>query len=319
VSVGVNEQLVTKVLLSLWQRPETTIAELMRQFGVGVQDVLEVLSERRCLIERTPAGVRLVATGLSCWRDVVEDHAVQTASRFGRRAIILARTASTNDIAWQHAESADADGIVVVADEQTAGRGRFGNSWCAKPEQSILLSLLIRMDSSAGIDTLTLLAGLATARAVERMGVARAAIKWPNDILVEGRKLAGILVERRGGHVVIGIGVNIAQTAADFPPDVTARATSLYQATSAMVDRLRVLMALLEELEKALAAPQQSVQWIGEWKSRCEMLGTRVKLQESGTILTGLVLDVDPLNGLVLRDDRGATHFLSAQTTTLSI
>ncbi len=123
--------------------------------------------------------------------------------RVGRRVMVFLRTGSTNDVAWQCAASAENDGLLVVADEQTAGRGRLGHAWTARPEQSILCSILLREMPAESVDRLTLLTGLAVARAMEaaldRMGITvRFDIKWPNDILWKGKKLAGILVERRG-------------------------------------------------------------------------------------------------------------------------
>lgn len=288
-----------------------------------VQQALALLKERRCLIEESPTEVRLVSTGLPCWHDVVENFARQNALRLGRRVMIFLRTGSTNDVAWQCAPSAENDGLVVVADEQSAGRGRLGHDWVAKPEQSLLCSILLRDMPVASVDRLTLLAGLATAEAMEAALPATAAlrveIKWPNDLLVEGRKIAGILVERRNSHVVIGIGINVAQAPADFPPELGGRAASLYQATGFLMDRLRVLTSLLTHLDGRIAQRLEDQAWIDQWKSRCSMLGSRIAAQVGERRVRGQVLDVDPLRGLLVRDDAAATVFLSAQTTTLSI
>jgi BirA family biotin operon repressor/biotin-[acetyl-CoA-carboxylase] ligase len=230
--------------------------------------------------------------------------------------------------------------------------------------------VLLREVPDASVDRLTLLAGLAAARAIEEavgqsasslsagLGAAgrggggrgnmpvpfRVEIKWPNDLLVQGRKLAGILVERRPasrsapvppdraaavaaaglGHVVIGIGINVAQAPGDFEPELRARATSLYQATGAIIDRLRIVAPLLRQLDACFgaagspAAPDADENvWMPEWKARCGMLGSRIRARSGERLLTGQVLDVAPMQGLILRDDLGATHFLSAQTTTI--
>jgi biotin-[acetyl-CoA-carboxylase] ligase BirA-like protein len=361
-----HERLVTEVLLSLWRRgaaggatsdgpAEVPLQRLLQDTLAPLPDVqtaLEHLAARRCRLERTPAGVRLAATGIGCWADVLQDLARADRLRLGRRVMVFTRTASTNDIAWQCAATSDCDGLVVLADEQSAGRGRLGHRWLAKPEQSVLLSVLLRDVPAASVDRLTLLAGLAVATAAEDLlhpapAAQRAAsapppavqIKWPNDVLAGGRKLAGVLVERRpaaagpaaagggaaagNGHVVIGIGFNVAQTAADFPPDLAPRATSLYQAAGRLVDRLRVAATLLRHLDRWCAAPPPDDVWLPAWKARCGMLNSRVRARTADRParpprpLAGQVIDVDPLLGLVLRDDAGATHFLSAQTTTL--
>jgi BirA family transcriptional regulator, biotin operon repressor / biotin---[acetyl-CoA-carboxylase] ligase len=176
------------------------------------------------------------------------------------------------------------------------------------------------------LERTTLLAGLASARAVERAALQatghsiRVQIKWPNDLLIEHRKLAGILVERRGEQMVVGIGINVAQGAHEFPREMRGRATSLYQATGKQVDRLRVAAAVVEEFDglcvKGNGRDDES--WLGEWKFRCAMLGSEVEARVGDRVVIGQVIDVDPLHGLILRDRMGAVQFLSAQTATLA-
>jgi BirA family biotin operon repressor/biotin-[acetyl-CoA-carboxylase] ligase len=325
------ERTVTRVLLALWQRPETTMQELLRETLAPLPDVqqaLGVLRERHCLIEEEPAGgVRLVSTGLACWRDVLEEQALRGKLKIGGRVMVFFRTGSTNDVAWQCAVNPEMDGLVVVADEQSAGRGRLGHAWSAKAEQSVLMSVLLRGGAEGDGDRLTMLAGLAVAAGIEAAapGVA-ARIKWPNDILIGGRKAAGILVERRGGWVVVGVGVNVMQAAGDFPEEVAERAVSLYQATGRAVDRLRVAAAVVRELDAHVSGFSawregfsSDAEWIERWKARCDMVGTSVRARAAGgRVIGGTVMDIDPLHGLVVRDESGAVHFLSAQTTSLS-
>jgi BirA family biotin operon repressor/biotin-[acetyl-CoA-carboxylase] ligase len=329
-----NERTVGAVLWALWKKPENSLAGLLRATLAPQPEVttaLEVLQTRGCLIERTPTEIRLVSTGLACWSDILEKTARDTGRRIGRRVMVFHRTASTNDIAWQCAANPECDGLLVVADEQTAGRGRLGHTWVAKAEQSVLMSVLFRDVANAldadGVDRLTLLAGLAVARGMEEAlkaaGVTpRVEIKWPNDLLIEGKKIAGILVERRQGATVIGIGINVTQAGPDFPPDIAGKATSLYLAAGRILDRLRVVEAVLPSLERYCLGSEPPPAWLEQWKERCSMLGTRIRVKQGdhfGGALTGEVLDVDPLQGLVLRDVAGATHFLSARTTTLQV
>jgi BirA family biotin operon repressor/biotin-[acetyl-CoA-carboxylase] ligase len=325
-----SERVATAVLLALWKQPETTLQHLLRETLAPLPDVqlaIALLRDRRCQIEQTPTTIRLAATGLPCWQDVLQDIAKRNTLRIARRVMVFHRTASTNDIAWQAANNPDDGGLLVLAEEQTAGRGRLGHTWQAKAEQSILMSLLLRNTAADSLDRLTLRAGLAAAIAIERAIAAtlhqevHIQIKWPNDLLIDDRKLAGVLVERRGEEVVIGIGINVAQTAADFPPEVAPRATSIYQATGKLIDRLRIVAALVTELDvlKNSGDGRGNDAWIAEWKSRCGMLGTRIRARTNGDLVAGVVLDVDPLRGLVIREDHGTTRFLSAQTTTLAV
>jgi biotin-[acetyl-CoA-carboxylase] ligase BirA-like protein len=255
-----SERTATLVLLALWKQPESTLQQLLRETLAPLPDVqqaLALLRERRCQIEQTPTSVRLAATGLACWQDVLQDIAKRKRLRIGRRVMVFHRTASTNDVAWQAATGGNPenDGLLVLADEQSAGRGRLGHAWSAKAEQSILMSLLLRTPAADSLDRLTLLAGLAAAKAIEKAVAAtlhqqvRVQIKWPNDLLIDDRKLAGVLVERRGEQVVVGIGINVAQASGDFPPDVAPRAISIYQATGKLMDRLRIVAPLVEQLD----------------------------------------------------------------------
>jgi len=329
----------TAVLLALWDAhgQDVPMRELLRQSHRSlpqVQAALDALAARGCRIERTPGGVSLVTTGLSSWRPIIQALAQRHGWRLGRQALVYPEIASTNDAAWQAAGTQDADGCVVLADHQTAGRGRRGRAWHARAGQSVLLSILLLGMPAEALDRLTLLAGLATAIGIEQAvetakgalaGGTRIEIKWPNDLLIAGRKLAGILVEARKAATprgpidaaVVGIGINVAQGPADFPPELGARAISLFQAAGLLPDRLRVVRAVLASLDAYLVREPTGT-WLAQWKERCGMLGRRITARHGHRVITGQVLDVAPLHGLILRDDRGATHLLSARTCSLA-
>ncbi len=332
--MSAGDPLIRSVLLTLARASPTTeipFQQLLHETSAppaNVHAALETLHQRGCLIERTPTPsgptLRLVSTPILCWSDLLEDFAQRQNLRLGRRVLAFAKTTSTNDIAADHAADENADGLVIVADEQTAGRGRLGHHWLARPEQSALLSILLCASLSDSIDRLTLLAGLATAEAIEH--ATRDAnpalphpdiqIKWPNDLLIAGKKLAGILVEHRPPHhLIVGIGINIAQTPADFEPAIASRATSLYQCAGILLDRFRIVAALLQHLDGRFRDPTDA--WIDAWKSRCPMLGQRIQARIGPRKITGQILDISPLEGLLLRDDTGTTQFLSAQTTSI--
>jgi BirA family biotin operon repressor/biotin-[acetyl-CoA-carboxylase] ligase len=364
----ISERTITAVLLALWRAgepgaldgertgagAEVTIDRLLRETLAPLPDVhqaLSILEQRQCLLERSPppfSAVRLVFTGLPCWRDVLEDFARRRGLGLGKRVMVFARTGSTSDIAWQCAANAENDGLVVLANEQTAGRGRLGHAWHAKAGQSALYSIVLQSARGEALDRLTLLAGLATAEALEQVareaGAAMAPIeiKWPNDLLIEGRKVAGILVESRvspagsegtrQAAAVVGIGINVSQAgggsdnngaggAEDFPAELTGRAISLYGASGRIIDRMRVVAATLQKLNHYLALAgdeKQGDSWIGAWKARCPLLGRRISLRAFGRTFAGEVVDIDPLFGLVVRDEAGISQFFSARSATLS-
>jgi BirA family transcriptional regulator, biotin operon repressor / biotin---[acetyl-CoA-carboxylase] ligase len=148
----------------------------------------------------------------------------------------------------------DPEGAVAVADVQTAGRGRLGRVWTAPPETALLCSVLLRPPPQSRIAQLSLAGGLAAAQTVEAALGRAAQLKWPNDVLVDGRKVAGVLAEARDSVVVLGIGLNVNQTAAELPSDARLEAASLRTIDGVERDRDALLMDLLARLESAYSA-----------------------------------------------------------------
>ena len=144
------------------------------------------------------------------------------------------------------------EGAVALTEEQIEGRGRLGRSWQSPPGVSLLFSLLLEPPvATAQLPQLTLVAGQACAEAIAHVTGLVPGIKLPNDVLIGGRKAAGILAEAREGRVVLGIGVNVNVPAADLPQDVDTPATSLLVETGSEVDRVELLVELLDRLERA--------------------------------------------------------------------
>lgn len=149
----------------------------------------------------------------------------------------------------------EAEGAVAVAEEQTEGRGRLGRSWHAPARTSILVSVLLRPDvAPARLPELSLVAGGAVAEAIADVTGLEPAIKFPNDVLLGGRKIAGILAESSEGRVVLGIGLNANQTQDQLPPDAETEPTSLRLELGEPVDRRQLLVAILARLEQAYDA-----------------------------------------------------------------
>lgn len=143
------------------------------------------------------------------------------------------------------------EGAVVATEHQTAGRGRLGRRWDEPAGSSVLMSVLLRPPAGRAVAELSLVAGLAVARAIEAETGASALLKWPNDVLLRGAKVAGILAEARDG-VIVGIGVNVAQEASELPVRETLPAAgSLRTATGVAHDRAALLATILDELERA--------------------------------------------------------------------
>lgn len=167
--------------------------------------------------------------------------------RLGQPYRFVERTASTQRLLGAD----DPEGAVVAADEQTEGRGRLGREWLAPAGTSLLVSVLLRPDvEPARLPELSVVAGRACAEAIADVAGLETEVKFPNDVLVGGRKVAGILAEASEGRVVLGIGVNVSQAAGELPAEPRTPATSLLLETGREVDRAELLVALLERLER---------------------------------------------------------------------
>jgi BirA family transcriptional regulator, biotin operon repressor / biotin---[acetyl-CoA-carboxylase] ligase len=148
----------------------------------------------------------------------------------------------------------DPEGAIATADHQTGGRGRRGRSWVEAPGTSVLVSVLLRPPAERAAPQLSLVGGLAAAMAVEEALALAAQIKWPNDVLVDRRKVAGVLAEAREGVVVLGIGINVNQTREQLPEDARVAAASLRTIDGRERDRERVLGGLLAHLDRLYEA-----------------------------------------------------------------
>lgn len=208
---------------------------------------------------------------------------------------------STNRRARELAAYGAPHGTVVTADEQSAGRGRLGNRWSAPARQSVLMSLLVR-EPVIEQGLLALAAGCATCAAIERVAGVRCALKWPNDVLIDGRKVSGILLEGRPQEawVVVGIGVNVFTTSEDFEPDLRGRATSLALAAPGVeltVDAL--LESLLDELAGWLKRSPEDI--CEAWRRRDWLYDRRIRWAEG----EGTAKGISDSGGLLVDTDRG--------------
>ena len=171
------------------------------------------------------------------------------AGRFGRDVY---RYEEVTESTQRLLEEDDPEGAVAVAEEQTEGRGRLGRTWQAPAGSSVLVSVLLRPDVDAPrLPELSLVAGGAVAEAIAEVTGVDPAIKFPNDVLLDGRKVAGILAESSDGRVVLGVGVNVNQTENELPTEVQTEPTSLRIQTGGQVDRAALLAAILLRLERA--------------------------------------------------------------------
>jgi len=221
--------------------------------------------------------------------------------RFGDPYLYVPECRSTQELLR---DTALPEGAVAVAEHQTAGRGRLGRTWEDAPRSSLLCSVLLRPGSGV-LPQLSLVAALATAEAVEELTGREAQVKWPNDVLVDGRKVAGILLEQAGGAVVAGIGVNVGQERGELPEVTRTPAGSLRTASGRGYDRGVLLAELLVRLEggydswaaRGLAALRPSLE------ARNALGGVRVQVGDVG----GVAGSIAPGGGLEIVVPSGGT------------
>ena len=266
-----------------------------------------------------------------------------TTQIFGRKLAVLPRTGSTNDVAKDLAAHGAPEGTVVVADEQTAGRGRLARRWLAPPCTCLLCSLLFRPDlPPIQAQRLTMLCSLAAADAIEQVAGLQVHLKWPNDLVVKSqigksqirksairnpqsaiwRKLAGILTETgtTGEHLdfaVVGIGVNV-NVRPEALPTLAPDATSILAEVGCPVDRGALLVALLAGVERRYQALRAGESPHQEWAARLATLGQPVEVSTPGGMLAGVAESVDEDGALLLRLPDGGLQRLLAGDVTLA-
>ena len=230
--------------------------------------------------------------------------------RVGRRLCCFERIDSTNAYLKRAASEGAEDGTAAVADEQTGGRGRRGRSFLSPAGKGVYLSVLLRPPvEAARLLPLTGFAAVAVCDAVERVARVRPQIKWTNDLVLGGRKLCGILtelsVEGESGalqYAVVGIGVNVAHTRGDFPPELADVATSLALETGERVSRAALAAAMIEELDALYAALLRgdTRRYLDAYRRGCLTIGREVQLLWQDTRERVRAVDVDDELGLVV-------------------
>ncbi len=239
----------------------------------------------------------------------------------GRKILVYNRTSSTNDIAAEYAKNKKNHGLAIFAEEQTAGRGRAGTKWHTARADSVLCSILLT-DTKCNADLLTLTCAVAVAEAIGKPRSTEAKIKWPNDIRLNDKKVAGILVESKthNNHTayILGIGINCHQKKDSFPPELQTSATSIDIESHSITDRNLLAKRLLILMEHWLeVAAQTSEKVIDQWRNLSVQLGHRVKLIYNGREFSGNCIGIDPEKGLILQLETGGTRFFPAAHTTI--
>ncbi|PQP82002.1 biotin--[acetyl-CoA-carboxylase] ligase [Paenibacillus sp. PCH8] len=248
--------------------------------------------------------------------DSIDATALQLALNttvFGRKAVLLASTSSTQGDVLKLAEQGQGEGAVVIAEEQTVGRGRFGRKWFSPAGKGIWMSVLLRPDLPLqNTPQLTLLTGVAVCRAVRACTGADAGIKWPNDLLIDGRKVCGILLEstvedHQVRYCIAGIGVDVNFDPGDYPEELSTIATSLKMETGQTVDRTKLAAAILTELEQLYYLYQNEGFGVisALWEALSVSINREITVTNHQGTIEGLAIGLDPSGALVVEKHSG--------------
>ncbi len=251
-------------------------------------------------------------------------HGLQT-SVMGRQVYSYRRVRSTNEVASRIAQRGGSEGTMVVAEEQTAGRGRLGRAWHSPPGVGLWFSLILRPKVDPGrISTLAICGALAVAETVYERTHLPVQVKWPNDVMVRERKLAGVLTETqaelsRVRFVILGVGINVNLKIQELPERLRHRATSIQEELGRSVCRLDLLRDLLRKFEQMYGQFQEHglAPFLNRWQQLSSILGRRVRVRRGVYDISGLAVDIDPTGALVLEEDDGRRERLLAGDVTL--
>ncbi len=275
-----------------------------------------------------------ISTDFTSWRSHLERHLHHGSQRL---MSFHPCTRSTQDVAKQLIadKGVEADGAIIVADEQTHGRGRLGRSWSAPPGACLLLSCVyVCPHDRLGIEMMSPACALAVAEALEQVTPPRSinvGIKWPNDLLVRGAKIAGLLLETvkvdtLSTAVIVGIGINVSLTTEALPLELREgdRPVTSLTMLGCPTERWQVLTAVVQRLDERLDSPRATEslhhphdEVLTHYRRRCVLLGQTISVRCDGCDYRGEVIDLDPLVGLLLRTEQGNVVHLPAATSTI--
>jgi BirA family biotin operon repressor/biotin-[acetyl-CoA-carboxylase] ligase len=248
-----------------------------------------------------------------------------TTRNFGKRITYREECSSTQDLAAELACRGEPEGSIFITETQTRGRGRKGRIWISTPSAGVYLSVILRPKLQASqIVQIPMVAGVAAARAINTVTCLEPDIKWPNDILLNSKKVAGILTDmscekNQINYIILGIGINVNSLYSDLPETIRDTATSLRIESGRNISRIALVQRYLVELEIAyygyLKSGFESIR--KEWKNFSSTIGTRVEIVDGLESVTGEVLDIDTDGFLLLKTDAGKTQRIVAGDVSL--
>lgn len=306
----------TQILKALRESETVSGADLAEHTGVTRAAIWARIEELRALgyeIQANPhQGYKLVGTPDSLHADDL--HARLWETRIvGREVHVFNETGSTNDVIEKLARDGAKEGVVVFAESQSKGRGRMGRRWVSPPRKGLWFSVLLRPQMRPqAVTRITVAAAVALSRALNRAAGLNPQIKWPNDVHIDGRKVAGILTELnaevdRVKYVILGIGVDVNLSESDLPADLQALATSVRIASGRKVDRPELAAVVLQELDSIYTrlGDAEFREVAEEWEQQCVTLGKNVAITIGNREIRGRAESLDDDGALMVRTSHG--------------
>jgi BirA family biotin operon repressor/biotin-[acetyl-CoA-carboxylase] ligase len=306
-----------KILSALRLNPDgVSGAQLAEELAISRAAVWSRIEELRAAgydIEAGPHfGYRLVSSPDALHADDLLAR-LGGAKIIGRDIQVFEETTSTNDVVEKLARDGVREGVVVFAESQTKGRGRLGRVWMSPTHKGLWFSILLRPELRPQAATqLTIASATALRRAIKSVTGLLPDIKWPNDLLIGGKKVAGILTEMsaepdRVRHVILGIGVDVNLEAGEFPAELKKIATSLRIEAGEKISRAELATAILQELEKdyARVIGGKFASLADEWEAGCATIGKQVSVQTGAQLVRGRAEALDDDGALLVRTEHG--------------
>jgi BirA family biotin operon repressor/biotin-[acetyl-CoA-carboxylase] ligase len=305
----VDAKILSALRVAPWGVSGAELARVLGMTRAGVWGHIEQLRGSGYDIEASPHhGYRLIGTPDALHADDLYSRLGETKV-IGRQIKVFRETTSTNDVAARLARGRAPEGTVVFAESQTKGRGRMGRTWLSPAGKGLWFTVLLRPDISPQQATqLTVAAATALTRAITLQTGIVPEIKWPNDILIRGKKLCGILTEMSAEmdylkEVLLGVGMDVNLQAADFPAPLRKIATSLQIETGQEVNRSELAVVILRELDRdyELVKNGRFDEIAQQWRDRCSTLGRQVSIRVGNRVIRGRAESLDDDGALLVR------------------
>jgi BirA family biotin operon repressor/biotin-[acetyl-CoA-carboxylase] ligase len=322
------EQLADKVLLAVRSKPKSKleIQSLAKEFKAEISDLnaaLRIIHQWGYQLTQDKSKISFISAP-----DVLSATEISNnlKSRLMGKVIHSFNTVkSTNDIAHQLAEKGATEGTIVTAEKQTLGKGRLGRSWHSPEKMGIYISIILRPkstpDKAPGISVMS---ALAVAEVLKKYCPGKVRIKWPNDVLLDGRKVAGVLTEldaekNKINHVVVGLGINVNQTAKEFPANIRLTATSVRIETGRETSRVGLLKETLQVFEKEYRQYRKSQlsKSLSRIRKFSSLLNQNVSIQSGSEIIAGKAVDIDKTGSLIMETESGRRVISSGEVTVI--